>query len=102
MELAERLDLKLAWKRVKEDLKDQSFIDHPYVIVLIESDLDNWLDALREKIAADEYNPRRSGIIDIPKPNWHLRPGNILTIEDNVIYSALLLDSIEKIKEGVG
>ena len=102
MELAERLYLKLAWKRVKEDLKDQSFIDHPYEIILIESDLDNWLESLREKIAANEYNPNRSKIIDIPKSNWHLRPGNILTIEDNVIYSALLLDSFEKIKEGVG
>ncbi len=102
MKLAERLDLRLACKRVKEDFRDKCYIDHPYEIVLIETDLYNWLDSLREKIAANEYNPSRTKIIDIPKPNWHLRPGNILTIEDNVIYSALLLDGIEKVKDNIG
>lgn len=102
MDLAERLNLSLAWKRVKTDLKDVCWLDQPFELFLVESDLDNWLESLREKIATDTYNPSRCRIIDIPKPKWHLRPGGVLTLEDNVVYSAVLLDCIRKIEEGIG
>lgn len=101
MEITERLNFQLAWKRVKEDFKDMCFFNHPYETLLIESDIDNWLNSLREKIVGGRYNPSRCKIVDVPRPKWHLRPGGVLTIEDNVVYSAVLLDSLEKISEGI-
>jgi hypothetical protein len=102
VELADRLNLDLAFKRVKKDIQEQCFISHPYEIELIESDFDVWINTLREKLREKlkrKLNFDKSVIIDIPKKGWHLRPGNILTLEDHVIYSAILLDGIEQIKK---
>ena len=101
MEFLKRLDFQLAWKRIKNDLRYSSFLDHPYEVDLIQSDIENWIESLKNKIENGLYNPSRSKIIDIPKPNWHIRPASLLTIEDSVIYSAILLDNIEKIKRGI-
>lgn len=80
-------------------MQDQCFISHPYQIELIESDFQNWVETLRKKI--DNYKPDKSTIVDVPKKNWHIRPGHILTIEDHVIYSALVLDGIQQIRNEI-
>lgn len=99
MVLSERLNLELSWLRVKNDLKYECFVNHPYQIYLIESDFNLWLNSIRDTI--DDYKPRISPTIDVPKKNWHIRPVNVLEIEDHVIYASLVLDMIENIKRAL-
>jgi len=96
------LNLQLAWDKVKDDFGEQCFIEHPFEIQLIESYIDIWLTNISNKINSDNFNPSPSRVIDIPKPDWHYRPGNVLALEDNLIYSALLLDMCNNIKKHIG
>ena len=99
-DLADRLKLELAWRRTKKDLRIKGFYYHPYELELIDYNLDRWISNLRDKISSG-YNPNVSEIIDVPKPYWHLRKGSILNLEDSVVYSSLILDSIDEIKKGI-
>ena len=98
-DLLKRLDLKLAWRRTKEDVKDWPSIDNPFELELIEQELSKWIKNLRNRLSGNNYQPQRCTIADVPKPNWHLRPISILKLEDSVVYNALLLDGISQIKE---
>jgi len=97
--LSERINLELAWMRVKNDLKYECFVNHPYKINIIDSNLKAWLNYLKDNI--DDHEPIISPTIDVPKKNWHIRPVNILKIEDQVVYSALILDVISEIKDSL-
>lgn len=97
MSIGERLDLDLAWKRVKDDFKQESFYSYPYLESIIDSDCTNWLNSLKESIITDKYRPSSSELFDIPKKDWHIRPGGILLPVDSVVYSALLLDAFKPI-----
>jgi len=94
---ADRLNLELAWKRHKKDLKDRAFSDSPYETKIIDDNFDDWISFLKDKLTA--YKPSRAEIVNIPKKNFHLRPGSILTSEDATIYNALLLCEIDKIRK---
>lgn len=98
--LYERLNLDLAWRRTKKDLRINGFFYHPFELELIEYHLDDWIATLQNKIYGG-YNPNNSEIIDVPKPNWHLRKGSILSLEDSVVYSSLILESINEIKNNI-
>jgi len=97
--LAARLDLELAWRRVKHDIaKDRVFIRHPYLIDLIEVNLNEWLEQLREKVAKGEFQPSALRVCDVPKPKGAVRPGGDLELADQVIYCALVADAREQIQ----
>lgn len=86
-----KLNLELAWKRIREDIKnDRVFIENPYEILLIEKDLDGWLNKLDEKLELGEYSPSHPVICDCPKDNYGIRPGSHLNLTDRVVYTALL------------
>ncbi len=89
-ELAELLDLELAWKRVKLDIPDRVFTRNPFEVKLIEDDLAGYLDGLNGRIRNDTYNPKPANICDKPKGNGLIRPGSILSNEDRIIYYACL------------
>lgn len=95
MPISERLDLEIAWKRYKKDLVEQAFSDHPYEVDLIEENLVEWLESLSLQISS--YTPFRAEVINVDKPDYHLRPGTRLATEDGVMYQALLLAGIDKI-----
>jgi len=99
MGIEDRLNYELAWRKIKFDFKDRCFVTFPYMEDLIESDLDNWIDRIRNKIRNNEYHPKITEIIDIPKANWHIRPANVLEIEDMLIYAALILEHIDIYRE---
>jgi len=99
MNLSDDLNLELAWKRHKNDLKDMSFSDHPYETKIIDDNFNEWLAKLKEKL--NNYKPSRSEIIDIPKKDFHLRPGSIITAEDATVFQALLLYEAQKIRDNL-
>ena len=89
-ELAELLNLELAWKRVKLDIPDRVFTRNPFEVKLIEYDLAGYLDDLNGRIRNDTYNPKPPNICDAPKPGRLVRPGSILAVEDRIVYYACL------------
>jgi len=97
MTLEGRLDFELAWERVKEDLRKVCFCDNPYIVNIAEANRTKWLDYIKSTFK----NPTIPPVVDIPKKNWHIRPASMLTVQDQVIYSALLLDGIEEIKNAL-
>lgn len=86
-----QLDLDLAWKRVKDDIKKgRVFVETPYEIVLVEQDLPSWIKNIQEKLESDDYSPSPSVVCDSPKENFGIRPGCHLNLTDRVVYAALL------------
>ena len=95
------LDLNLAWIRVKNDLKEQIFINYPYLIDIIDNKKEDWLKKLANLIKTGNYHPSKSQIVDVPKPNWHIRPGGVLSIEDMTVYSAVVLQILPNISDRI-
>ena len=89
-ELAELLDLELAWQRIKLDIPDCVFTRNPFEVRLLEGDLSGYLNNLNRQIRNDEYHPKPMYICNVPKGNGLVRPGPILSIEDRIIYYACL------------
>jgi len=99
--LAARLDLDLAWRRVKSDVSNRVFVRHPNLIDLIEVNLEDWLEEIRKSIADGEYQPSSIRICDVPKPKGAIRPGGDLVLADQLIYSALIADARPQIQAAV-
>jgi hypothetical protein len=99
MDLSTDLDLELAWKRNKADLKDMTFSDHPFEAEIIDNNFDEWIDELRKKLK--DYRPSRCRISNIPKKGFHLRPGAILNPEDATVFQALILHEIHSIRKSL-
>lgn len=87
-ELANALDLSLAWKRAKADAADRLFVQHPYDFALADLDLGAWLEELRGTLAQGTYRPAPMIVCDIPKAGGGIRPGAILRLTDRVVYAA--------------
>ena len=88
--LANLLDMRSAWRRVKEDIRTRVFLRHPYSVQLIESDLDGWLATRLEAIRNDTYSPRSMFVCDIPKGKGLVRPGSHLSYADRLVYTGCL------------
>ena len=97
----DKLNLDLAWRRVKGDLQTRRvFVHSPFEVELVEANLNEWLDRLREKIAAG-YQPSSAAVADIPKGNGAVRPAALLTLEDRVVYAALVGAILSSINDGL-
>jgi hypothetical protein len=98
----EKLDLELAFRRVKSDLKTaRSFIESPLEIDLVDTNQAAWLKQLSEKMAAG-YGPHSAVIADIPKGNGAVRPAALLILEDRVVYAAAVGALLPVINAGLG
>lgn len=97
--LPENLDLNVVWKKYKNDLNELSFYDHPFESNIINHNTEEWLNGLKDTL--NGYSPSVPDIINVPKKNNHLRPGTILSVSDAVIYQALVLRDITKIRQNM-
>jgi len=99
--LADKLDLELAWRRVKADFKiERPFVDYPLELQLVDSARERWLDRVRAKLAAG-YRPQSAVVTDIPKGNGGVRPGTLLTLEDQVVYAAAIGAILPSVNSGL-
>jgi hypothetical protein len=99
-QLADLLDLRLAWLRVRIDnVKEYVFIRHPHEIELIEDNLDSWLASIDTDLRTDRYIPGSMVICDAPKPNGAVRPGGHLSLSDQVVYTACVSACSNLIRE---
>src|SRR6266496_249480 len=91
------INLDLAWSRVKKDLKDKHFIAPLFLPSILQVDLQNWLTQLKSKVESKMFQPHAMEIIEIPKGKGLIRPGSLLFIEDNLVYTALVQECYLKI-----
>lgn len=101
MPVADDFDLDLAWIRVKNDLNEQIFVNHPFLVDIIDYKKEEWLRDIKNLIKTNKYSPSKGQIVDVPKPGWHIRPGGVLTMDDTTVYSAILLRILPKILDKI-
>ena len=82
-------ELELAYQRTAHrEWQLRGFVKHPYLHSWISKDFGSWIEQLRKDLAAG-YRPSRSRLCWVPKSESLLRPANILTLADEVIYTFL-------------
>jgi hypothetical protein len=98
---AQLLDLELAWRRVRADQSDRVFVREPYAQVLIEQNVDEWLNEIREMIRNDTYHPGTLTPCFAPKGNGVVRLGSHLALRDQLVYAACVGACLQMIREAV-
>jgi hypothetical protein len=96
-ELADLLDIRTAWKRVRSDFRHRAFLTRPHELALVESDLDSWLASVEQRVREDRYHPGAMLICEVPKGGGLIRPGNYLSLIDRVVYTACVGACLEQI-----
>jgi hypothetical protein len=96
------VDIDLAWNRVRKDLKDKHFISPLFLPDILQVNLKVWLSGIKTKIESKSYQPHPMEIVEIPKGKGLIRPGSLLTIDDNIVYSALSQECYIKILSQIG
>jgi hypothetical protein len=98
---ANALDLEKAWAIVNYDEANRVFFRHPIEKRLIEINLPSWLETVRRKIVSGEYSPRGSILCEKPKANNLVRHGQILSKEDQLVYTALVGSEIDRFRNAL-
>lgn len=85
------LDLDLAFKRVERDLEyKRTFFLHPYELLLVRLRRAEWLAELTAELEDGTWSPSTPSQADIPKAGGAVRPGALLCLQDQVVYTALV------------
>ena len=91
MALLSKRDLSLALKRVGQDhKKDRVFVTSPVELTIIQACEDAWLDELLDRISNADYSPSTVTICDVPKGKGGIRPGTVLSFQDQVVFTAIV------------
>lgn len=87
-------DTQRPYSIVKEDARSgMNFVKYPYEAELFSRQHDQKLNKLKDELAADTYIPQPCNLANVPKGKGAVRPGAILTFEDQIAYT-MLVDSI--------
>jgi hypothetical protein len=82
-------DLQLAFERVRLDhTTSRVFVSNPFELALATSFTDAWLSRILTGLDAGQYVPSPALHVDVPKENAGIRTGSILTLEDQIVYTA--------------
>ena len=84
------LNLVLAWKRLREEIKGRGFVMPPFEVNLIENGLQDWLATVHLKLIQKSYSPSHPEICDVPKGKHLVRPGTLLSTEDLLVYYGII------------
>lgn len=95
------LDFEQAWKQVKLDAKYEAFIRTPYEMNIVEQDTHGWFVLLKSQFKDNKYQPGPLTVCDVPKDNGQIRPAGHLSVNDRIIYTALLLACYPQIRQTV-
>lgn len=89
MALIDQLDFKLAFSRILKDMDDD-----PYPDLLFYHDIrfkkDEFLEEISDSLANERFRPSIYRPIEIPKPNFTLRPAGYIDLKDRLVYQALI------------
>lgn len=97
-----RLDLKGALSKVKHDrgwgLRIETFVVDPYEFELIIGDDQECFKSIGNRLNVG-YVPCYAVEVPVPKGDGQMRWVNLLSLEDHLVYSALVLECVPKIRE---
>jgi hypothetical protein len=94
-------DLDLAWRRLKLDYGDRSFVTHPFLLDCVEKNIEYWLRTIKAALEAD-WAPKAAKPCFRPKPSHMLRPGPVLSWQDELAYNYLLQRFLPNIWTRIG
>ncbi|HSE60980.1 MAG TPA: RNA-directed DNA polymerase [Candidatus Saccharimonadales bacterium] len=87
-------DVQRPYSIVKADAKSgMNFVRYPYELELFSRQQDGELERIKVALEGSTYIPKPCSLANVPKGKGAVRPGAILTIEDQVAYT-MLVDSI--------
>lgn len=86
---------------MKLDRPDRAFVSYPRLFELIELDLGKWLEILRGRVASG-YTPHDCLTCYSPKPDWLVRPGAVLDINDEILLNAIVGSIHKEIWAAIG
>jgi hypothetical protein len=69
---------------------------------MIELNLSEWLDELRERLRTDRYAPSPPILCEIPKAKGAIRPGMHLSFHDRVVYFACVGACLPQLHDALG
>lgn len=88
------VDTQRSYLMVKEDAKSgMNFVRYPYEIELFERQHSAELIRIKSELEHGTYVPKSCGFANVPKGKGAVRPGAILTLEDQIAYT-MLVDSL--------
>ena len=87
-----------AYARMVDDQRRRTFYRHPYANRFLEAgDIDGWIDDLVAAVDNGRFVPGAAPAIEMPKANFHIRPGLLLSLEDQFVYHLLAMRAAEVI-----
>ncbi len=92
-------DIKRAFSIVKYDLRGMTFVNFPYEEELVDIDQTNLFKLVAEELNEGKYKPSPCDIAEVPKGKGAVRPGSILTIKDQLVYTSLVNDIYTLLEE---
>lgn len=81
-------ELALALKRVEQDHKYRVFVTRPAEWAVVDAQREAWLSRLRAQIESGSYVPGPAPIADVPKGKGAVRSACLLSLTDEVVYTA--------------
>lgn len=84
------LNVSLAWERVKKDLHKRHFVNASLFYKIADFHNIEWLKKLKADFELGTYCPSSMEVVEIPKGKGLVRPGSLLSLEDNIFYASLV------------
>lgn len=81
-----------AYARLVDDQRRRTFYRHPYANTFLEAGgIDGWIDDLVSAVDNGRFVPGAAPAIEVPKAHFHIRPGLLLSLEDQFVYHLLAM-----------
>lgn len=90
--------LGLALKLLESDQRERAFFAHPYLLNIHKRFEQEWLSSVRKKLDDGTYVATATRAVEVPKPDWHVRPGLLLSLDDELIYNYLIQECLPQLR----
>jgi hypothetical protein len=94
-------ELSLALKRIERDHQYRVFVTRPAEWAVVRSKRDEWLQRLADRLAAGTYVPSPAPVADIPKGKGAVRSTCLLSLVDEVVYTAAVGRVVPALEEAL-
>lgn len=94
-------ELALALRRVERDHEYRVFVTRPAEWAVVRATRDEWLERLADRITAGTYVPSPAPVADIPKGKGAVRSACLLSLADEVVYTAAVGRVVPALEEAL-
>ncbi|MBH2007295.1 RNA-directed DNA polymerase [Candidatus Saccharibacteria bacterium] len=86
---------------VRSDVNKMNFVRFPFELTLLNNDAEATTERIRKEIADGSYRFSPSSIAEVPKGKGAVRPGSIITLEDQLAYNILIEEALPEIRSEI-